>query len=51
MTNLMKLRMDLKALEKEAIRLGMSRAMRDRIHSMDIVIEVVERERQKKGAA
>jgi hypothetical protein len=51
MVDLSKLDATLQSLDAEAEKLGVSKAMRDRIRAMDIVLEVVERERQKRGFA
>jgi hypothetical protein len=48
--NLLHLEAELKLLDSEAELLGVSKTLRDRIRAIDIVLEVVERERQKKGA-
>jgi hypothetical protein len=51
MTDLLALKLQLKQLDIEAQELGISKAMRDRIRQLDIVFEVVDRERQRKGWA
>lgn len=49
MTDLLEIKLRLAQLDVEAQQLGISKAMRDRIRSVDIVFEVIERERQKRG--
>ena len=51
MIDLQQLKADLQSLHRECGELGVSKTIADRVHAVAIVLEVVERERQKRGAS
>lgn len=50
MIDLLEMKLRLAQLEQERQELGLPKAIGDRIRSLDFVLDVVDRERQKRGA-